>query len=93
MPDEPRAPRRFSWPFLIALVAAIAALAVSALLVTIVQRQQEAENPFYRVVELTDETVDAAWEAATAPIRVSAGGTVSQVALLCVSGSPGMLRR
>jgi nitrite reductase (cytochrome c-552) len=51
---------RWSWPFIIAVVGAAAALAVTALLVTIVQRQDEAENPFYRVVELNDETVDPA---------------------------------
>ena len=43
-----------------ALVAAIAAAGVAALLVNILERKQEAKNPFYRVVELTDETVDPA---------------------------------
>jgi nitrite reductase (cytochrome c-552) len=45
--------------FTVALVgAAIAAVGVIALLVNIMERKQEAKNPFYRVVELTDETVD-----------------------------------
>src|SRR5688500_9864925 len=50
---------RFSVPIVTAIVAAIAAIAVTALLVNIFTRQQEARNPFYRVVELTDETEDA----------------------------------
>lgn len=49
--------------FLIALAAAggvIAAVAGLALFTNIMNRKQEAQNPFYRVVELTDTTVDAA---------------------------------
>ena len=45
---------------LVAAVAALAAAGVSALLVNVLERKQEARNPFYRVVELTDETVDPA---------------------------------
>jgi len=40
------------------VVAGIATIATTALLVNIVQRKQEARNPFYRVVELTDDTED-----------------------------------
>jgi len=43
---------------MVALVAAVAAALSTALLVNIFERKQEARNPFYRVVELTDETVD-----------------------------------
>jgi nitrite reductase (cytochrome c-552) len=43
-----------------ALAAALAAAAVTALLVNIFERKQEARNPFFRVVELTDETEDPA---------------------------------
>ena len=43
-----------------AAVAAVVTLAVVALLVNIFERKQEARNPFYRVVELTDDTDDAA---------------------------------
>jgi nitrite reductase (cytochrome c-552) len=49
--------------FLIGLTAVIAAGAAAggvALLVNIWERKSEARNPFYRVVELTDETVDPA---------------------------------
>jgi nitrite reductase (cytochrome c-552) len=57
MADTPRR-RRYTVPVLVAIIAALAAVAVTALLVNIFTRQQEARNPFYRVVELTDETVD-----------------------------------
>src|SRR5687767_11676979 len=54
--------RRLPAAIVITVLAAVAAVAVTALLVNIFQRQQEARNPFYRVVELNDETVDpAAW--------------------------------
>jgi nitrite reductase (cytochrome c-552) len=45
---------------LTALVAAVVTLGVVALLVNIFQRKQEARNPFYRVVELTDDMADPA---------------------------------
>ena len=60
MADESRRSRRFSIPFIAALTAAAAALVITALLVNIVQRQQESLNPFYRVVDLNEETVDPA---------------------------------
>lgn len=50
--------RRLSTPLLVAIVAALAGVGVTALLVNIFTRQQEARNPFYRVVELDDNTVD-----------------------------------
>ncbi len=50
--------KRFGVPIAIALVAAVAAIGITALLVNIFQRQQEARDPFYRVVELTEDTVD-----------------------------------
>ncbi|HEU5057817.1 MAG TPA: ammonia-forming cytochrome c nitrite reductase subunit c552 [Kofleriaceae bacterium] len=43
-----------------ALAGAIAAALVALLLVNIMERKQEARNPFFRVVELTDDTVDPA---------------------------------
>jgi nitrite reductase (cytochrome c-552) len=45
---------------LIALIAVVAAVAGFALLVNIFERKQEARNPFFRVVELTDTTEDPA---------------------------------
>jgi nitrite reductase (cytochrome c-552) len=50
--------RRFV--LLTALIATLAAIGGAALLVNIFERRQEARNPFYRVVELTDETEDPA---------------------------------
>ncbi len=45
-----------------AAIAAFAAVGVTALLVNIMEHKQEAKNPFFRVVELTDDTEDpAAW--------------------------------
>ena len=52
--------RRLGGPVVIAVVAALVAIAATALLVNIFQRQQEARNPFYRVVELDDNTSDPA---------------------------------
>ena len=46
--------------FLTALVAAVAAAGMTALLVNIMERKQEARDPFFRVVELTDEIDDPA---------------------------------
>lgn len=43
-----------------AVAAALAAAAVTALLVNIFERQQEARNPFFRVVDITDDTEDPA---------------------------------
>ena len=45
---------------LIALLAVVAVCVGFALLVNIFERKQEARNPFFRVVELTDTTEDPA---------------------------------
>jgi nitrite reductase (cytochrome c-552) len=46
----------------VACVAALGTAVLTALLVNIMERKSEAEHPFFRVVELTDETIDpAAW--------------------------------
>ena len=42
------------------LLVAVVTAGVTALLINIFEHKQEARNPFYRVVELTDETVDPA---------------------------------
>src|SRR5499425_2007248 len=44
----------------VVILAAISTLAVTALLINIFERKQEAKNPFYRVVELNDQTDDPA---------------------------------
>ncbi len=59
MPETTRSSRR---PLLliaiVAVVAAIAAVGAAALMLNISERQQEGQNPFFRVVELTDDTED-----------------------------------
>ena len=42
------------------IVVAIAAIAIAALLVNIVERKKEAENPYVRLVEVTENTTDPA---------------------------------
>jgi nitrite reductase (cytochrome c-552) len=60
--DDKAPARRYSGRFLIlaAVGAAIVTVALAALLTDIFEKRQEARNPFYRVVTLTDTTVDAA---------------------------------
>ncbi|HEU4564538.1 MAG TPA: ammonia-forming cytochrome c nitrite reductase subunit c552 [Gemmatimonadaceae bacterium] len=48
------------WLVIAGLGAALAAVLIIALLTNIFQRKQEARNPFYRVVALTDTTQDPA---------------------------------
>jgi nitrite reductase (cytochrome c-552) len=55
---QPRRARGVKLVVLTALITLLAAVAGVALLVNILQRKEEARNPFYRVVELTDETED-----------------------------------
>jgi nitrite reductase (cytochrome c-552) len=59
--EQGPATRRMSRSFVIVVLATtLAVVAVTALLVNIFERKQEARNPFYRVVELTDDTEDPA---------------------------------
>lgn len=51
---------RFKLLIIFSAVAGVSAVLVAALLVNIFERKQEARNPFFRVVELTDETEDPA---------------------------------
>ena len=60
MTEVSRRRGRFRLPLTAAVISAAVALGVAALLVTIFQRQQEAQNPFYRVVELNDDVDDPA---------------------------------
>jgi nitrite reductase (cytochrome c-552) len=53
-----RRSRRNRWLVLVAAASALVILGSVALLTSIFARKQEARNPFYRVVELTDTTVD-----------------------------------
>src|SRR5581483_10144501 len=61
MENDPRNPggnRR--WLIATVAVSAVAVFAITALLINIVERKQEAKNPFYRVVELNDTIADPA---------------------------------
>ncbi len=61
-PQQDRKPPAWSGRAIVALaiVSTIATAATTALLVNIVERKQEAKNPFFRVVELKDDTEDPA---------------------------------
>jgi len=61
--------RRF---YFFVAAAAFVTLLFLALLVNIFQRKQEARNPFFRVVELTDETEDAAVWGKNFPLQYDA---------------------
>jgi nitrite reductase (cytochrome c-552) len=58
MPAESTRNRRLF--LLVIVVTAIAAAAITGLLVNIFEHKQEARNPYYRVAELKDTTVDPA---------------------------------
>ena len=65
---------------LASLVSVIAAVAGVALLLNIFERRQEARNPFFRVVRLTDETEDPAVWGMNFPLQYDAYlRTVDQV--------------
>ena len=55
--NQPSRGRRLRFWGVVAL-AVVATVLGLALLMNIFQRKQEARNPFFRVVELTDDTVD-----------------------------------
>jgi nitrite reductase (cytochrome c-552) len=64
----------------IVIVAALAAVGGVALLMSIFERKQEAKNPFFRVVELDDNTVDPAVWGKNFPLQYDGySRTVDQV--------------
>ena len=56
----------------VALLVAVAAASATALLVNIMERKQEAKNPFFRVVELDDDTEDPAIWGKNFPLQYDA---------------------
>lgn len=58
--ETPGGRRRIAPYVITAVVAAVAAAGGAALLVNVLEHKQEARNPFYRVVDLTDEIDDPA---------------------------------
>ncbi|MPN45101.1 hypothetical protein SDC9_192668 [bioreactor metagenome] len=69
--NQPKTRRSGLWFMAAVIGAALAAVGGTALLVNIMERKQEAKNPFYRVVEITDETVDPAIWGKDFPFHVS----------------------
>jgi nitrite reductase (cytochrome c-552) len=61
--------RTWTIALLILAGAAVITIGVTALLVNIMERKQEARNPFYRVVDLDDETTDPAVWGKNFPIQ------------------------
>ena len=59
-PNDTDRTRRRSWLLFVAIIATSILVAAGglALLINIFEHKQEAKNPFYRVVELDDNTVD-----------------------------------
>ena len=83
MPDQNRSDAS-GYPLrlilLASLVSVLAAVGGMALLLNIFERRQEARNPFFRVVELTDETEDPAVWGMNFPLQYDAyQRTVDQV--------------
>ena len=86
MVDEPREDSRGRRPglgrvlVLTAIVTAVVAAGVTALLINIFERKQEARDPFFRVVRITDETEDPAVWGRNFPLQFdSYRRTVDQV--------------
>ena len=65
-PERRRSRRLFAT---VIVLAAVASIAVTALLINIFERKQEAKNPFYRVVELNDTIDDPATWAKNFPMQ------------------------
>ncbi|MGI8842550.1 MAG: ammonia-forming cytochrome c nitrite reductase subunit c552 [Gemmatimonadaceae bacterium] len=82
--STPAAPprRRFTGVWLVgaAVLSAVAAVGLALLLTNIFERRQEARNPFYRVVEITDTTTDPSVWGRNFPLQYDAYlKTVDQV--------------
>ena len=58
--NDNQSPASRRWIIVTVLLAALAVFALTALLINIFERKQEAKNPFYRVVELSDSIDDPA---------------------------------
>ena len=67
--DNPGRPRSRGLFIAVVVLAAVATVAVTALLINIFERKQEAKNPFYRVVELNDTIDDPAIWAKNFPLQ------------------------
>jgi len=82
MSPSDASPRRFRGRTVVlaAILAAVAAAGAAALLVNVFERKQEARNPFFRVVDLDERTVDPAIWGKNFPLQYdSYSRTVDQV--------------
>jgi nitrite reductase (cytochrome c-552) len=84
-----RGRRRF---LVIAAGAMLVTIATLALLVNIFERKQEAKNPFFRVVELSDETEDPAIWGKNFPLQYDAYRRTSDQVRTRYGGSEAMPR-
>jgi nitrite reductase (cytochrome c-552) len=80
MNEQPRNRRKLLTWIAFTLIVAVVTIGLAALLTNIFERKQEARNPFYRVVSLTDSTTDPAEWGKNFPIQYDAyRRTVDQV--------------
>jgi nitrite reductase (cytochrome c-552) len=90
--DRPaRGWRRWRWPLLIGVVA-LATVGLLALLTNIMERRREALDPFYRVVALTDTTVDPAVWGQNFPLQYDLYRRTVDMTRTRYGGSEAMLR-
>lgn len=69
---QPSSWARLKLPVIVGIVAAIAAAAAAALLINIFERKQEGLNPFYKVVNLSDNIEDPAEWGKNFPLQYDA---------------------
>ena len=74
----------------VVILAAIATVAVTALLINIFERKQEAKNPFYRVVELNDTIDDPAMWGKDFPLQYDLYLRTTDMVRTKYGGSEGM---
>ena len=93
-PQHSPSARPIRWPrfLLFVAVTAVVIIAAVALLMNIFERKQEARNPFYRVVELTDETVDPAIWGKNFPFQYDAYRRTTDMQRTRYGGSEAMPR-
>src|SRR4051794_23879464 len=60
LPQRPQTRRRVIAFIVIVLLVAVMTATVTALLVNVFERKQEAKNPYLKLIEVTEETTDPA---------------------------------
>ncbi|WP_257454905.1 ammonia-forming cytochrome c nitrite reductase subunit c552 [Archangium lipolyticum] len=90
--EASRTRRRIALLVAAMVLAAGAAAGAAALAVNIMERKQESRNPFYRVVELNDETVDPAVWGKNFPLQYDDYKRTVDMARTKYGGSDGVPR-